>query len=170
MFMATIPEKTCACRTRPPLWKKSCTRTLIFRRDLAFLKQDVAWEHRPSLWPRNSPQAMITAVDISEASAGEARRRVAAAGLANVQVLQGDIFNLLFQPESFDHLFICFVLEHLSRPVEALCILMDFVKPGGTITAIEGIMVLHTSILTALRPTKPFRARSSCKGEPAAMP
>jgi SAM-dependent methyltransferase len=55
-----------------------------------------------------------------------------------VQVLQGDIFNLPFQPESFDHLFICFVLEHLSRPVEALRILMDFVKPGGTITAIEG--------------------------------
>jgi SAM-dependent methyltransferase len=81
---------------------------------------------------------MITAVDISEASAGEARRRVAAEGLANVQVLQGDIFNLPFQPESFDHLFICFVLEHLPHPVEALRILMDFVKPGGTITAIEG--------------------------------
>jgi SAM-dependent methyltransferase len=87
---------------------------------------------------RNSPQAMITAVDISETSADEARRRVTAEGLANVQVLQGDIFNLPFQPESFDHLFICFVLEHLSHPVEALRILMDFVKPGGTITAIEG--------------------------------
>jgi SAM-dependent methyltransferase len=87
---------------------------------------------------RNSPQAMITAVDISEASAGEAQRRVAAQGLANVQVLQGDIFSLPFQTESFDHLFICFVLEHLSHPVEALRILMDFVKPGGTITAIEG--------------------------------
>ncbi len=87
---------------------------------------------------RNSPQSIITAVDISEASVGEARRRVAEAGLANVQVLQGDIFNLPFQPESFDHLFICFVLEHLSRPVEALRILMDFIKPGGSITAIEG--------------------------------
>ncbi len=87
---------------------------------------------------RNSPQAIITAVDISEASASEARRRVAAQDLANVQVLQGDIFNLPFQPESFDHLFICFVLEHLSRPVEVLRILMNFVKPGGTITAIEG--------------------------------
>jgi len=86
----------------------------------------------------NSPQAMITAVDISESSAGEARRRVAAQGLANVQVLQGDINNLPFRPESFDHLFICFVLEHLSHPVEALRILMNFVKPGGTITAIEG--------------------------------
>ncbi len=87
---------------------------------------------------RNSPQAMITAVDISEASAGEARRKVAAEGLTNVQVLQADIFNLPFEPGSFDHLFLCFVLEHLPQPVEALRILMDFVKPGGTITVIEG--------------------------------
>ncbi|MFZ2472265.1 MAG: methyltransferase domain-containing protein [Methanothrix sp.] len=87
---------------------------------------------------RNSPQTMITAVDISEASAAQARRKVAAEGLTNVRVLQGDIFNLPFQPGSFDHLFVCFVLEHLSRPVEALRILKDFVKPGGTITAIEG--------------------------------
>jgi SAM-dependent methyltransferase len=87
---------------------------------------------------RNSPHSLITAVDISEASAGEARKRVAAEGLTNVQVLQGDIFNLPFQPESFDHLFICFVLEHLSRPVEALSILKDFIKPGGSITTIEG--------------------------------
>jgi len=87
---------------------------------------------------RNSPQATITAVEISEASAAQARRKVAAEGLTNVQILQGDIFNLPFQKESFDHLFICFVLEHLSRPVEALRILKDFIKPGGTITAIEG--------------------------------
>jgi SAM-dependent methyltransferase len=87
---------------------------------------------------RNSPQATITAVEISEASASQARRKVAAEGLTNVQILQGDIFNLPFQKGSFDHLFICFVLEHLSRPVEALRILKDFIKPGGTITAIEG--------------------------------
>ena len=81
---------------------------------------------------------MITAVDISEASAGEARRRAAEEGLANVQVVQGDIFHLPFQKGSFDHFFICFVLEHLSHPVEALSILKDFIKPGGTITAIKG--------------------------------
>jgi len=87
---------------------------------------------------RNSPQAMITAVDISEASVAQARKSVAAEGLTNVQVLQGDIFNLPFQPGSFDHLFLCFVLEHLPQPVEALSVLMDFIKPGGTITVIEG--------------------------------
>jgi SAM-dependent methyltransferase len=43
-----------------------------------------------------------------------------------------------FAPESFDHVFVCFVLEHLSRPVEALAILNRLLRPGGTMTVIEG--------------------------------
>src|SRR5512137_1948112 len=43
---------------------------------------------------RKSPEALITAVDISGASIRVARRRVAAEGLENVRVLQGDIFSL----------------------------------------------------------------------------
>ena len=87
---------------------------------------------------RNSPQAAITSVDISEASVAEARRRVAAAGLSNVVFQCADIFNLPFEPRSFDHLFVCFVLEHLRRPVEALRVLKNLIKDGGTITVIEG--------------------------------
>ncbi len=37
-----------------------------------------------------------------------------------------------------DHVFVCFVLEHLSRPVEALTILNRLLRPGGTMTVIEG--------------------------------
>ena len=39
---------------------------------------------------------------------------------------------------SFDHVFVCFVLEHLSQPVDALVLLKQFLKPGGTITVFEG--------------------------------
>jgi len=60
------------------------------------------------------------------------------AGLTNVEFRRADIFALPFNDESFDHLFICFVLEHLSRPVEALAILKMLLRPGGTITVIEG--------------------------------
>ena len=60
------------------------------------------------------------------------------AELTNVQFQQADIFALPFAPESFDHVFVCFVLEHLSRPAEALTILTRLLKPGGTLTAIEG--------------------------------
>ena len=87
---------------------------------------------------RNSPNALITSVDISETSVAEAKRKVAAAGLTNVQFEQADIFNLPYGPDSFDHIFVCFVLEHLSRPVEALHALKNHLRPGGTITVIEG--------------------------------
>lgn len=87
---------------------------------------------------RNSPGARITSVDISADSLNEARARVDAAGLTDVQFRQADIFALPFDPESFDHVFVCFVLEHLSRPVEALVALKALLRPGGTITVIEG--------------------------------
>lgn len=87
---------------------------------------------------RNSPKASITSVDISEASVGEARREVEAAGFSNVHFEQADIFHLPHEPGSFDHIFVCFVLEHLSQPIDALHALKDQLKEGGTITVIEG--------------------------------
>jgi SAM-dependent methyltransferase len=85
---------------------------------------------------RQSPDAQFTSVDISGASVAAARR--AAAGLTNVAFRQADIFALPFAPESFDHVFVCFVLEHLARPAEALAALARVLKPGGTMTLIEG--------------------------------
>lgn len=87
---------------------------------------------------RRSPGARITAVDLSAASVAAARARVAAAGLTNVEFYQADIFALPFAPGSFDHVFVCFVLEHLVNPVLVLQALRPLLRPGGTITAIEG--------------------------------
>lgn len=87
---------------------------------------------------RNSPDAWITSIDISHGSVTEAKRKVTEAGLNNVHFQQADIFNLPFTPHSFDHIFVCFVLEHLSRPVEALRILKNLLRTSGTITVIEG--------------------------------
>jgi ubiquinone/menaquinone biosynthesis C-methylase UbiE len=87
---------------------------------------------------KNSPHAVITSVDISKVSIAEAERRVAAAGVRNVQFEQADMFNLPYAPDSFDHIFVCFVLEHLARPVEALHTLKKHLRQGGTITVIEG--------------------------------
>ena len=86
----------------------------------------------------NSPRALITSIDVSEASVVEARNAVQAAAINNVTLRQADIFHLPFPPESFDHVFLCFVLEHLAQPVEALRALKHVLKPGGTITVIEG--------------------------------
>lgn len=87
---------------------------------------------------QRSPGARFTSIDISADSISEAKRRVASAGLTNVEFRQADIFALPFEAESFDHVFVCFVLEHLSRPVDALRILRRLLRPEGTITVIEG--------------------------------
>ena len=87
---------------------------------------------------RKSPGAHIVAADISAGSLAEAERRVRDAALHNVRFLQSDIFELPFEPESFDHLFVCFVLEHLPEPTRALAVLRKHLKPGGTMTVIEG--------------------------------
>ncbi len=86
----------------------------------------------------NSPAALFTSIDISEASLAQARAALLASGLLNVKLRQADIFDLPFKPAFFDHVFVCFVLEHLARPAEALQALKAVLKPGGTITVIEG--------------------------------
>jgi SAM-dependent methyltransferase len=87
---------------------------------------------------RQNPQARFTSIDISTSSLEQARQKLAAAGCRNVQFQQADIFNLPFKQGIFDHVFVCFVLEHLRAPGEALASLKKVLKPGGTITVIEG--------------------------------
>jgi len=87
---------------------------------------------------QRSPGARFTCIDISADSIAQAQRSAAQAGLSNVQFQQADIFALPFEPASFDHVFVCFVLEHLAQPAQALQTLLGLLKPGGSITVIEG--------------------------------
>jgi ubiquinone/menaquinone biosynthesis C-methylase UbiE len=87
---------------------------------------------------KNSPGAHFTSVDISESSLAAAKRLIGEAGFENVNFRKGDIFNLPFEPRSFDHVFLCFVLEHLSQPLHAITCLKNLLKPEGTLTVIEG--------------------------------
>lgn len=82
--------------------------------------------------------AHFTAVDISAESIAEAQRRADAAGIGNVSFRQADLWSLPFAPASFDHTFVCFVLEHLAMPLDALVRLRALLRPGGTMTVIEG--------------------------------
>jgi ubiquinone/menaquinone biosynthesis C-methylase UbiE len=86
----------------------------------------------------NSPDARITAFDHSFTSLAQAKARVDLAGARNVEFLHADLFTLPFEPKAFDHVFVCFVLEHLSDPIGALVVLKQLLKPGGTITLFEG--------------------------------
>ncbi|MFI0240283.1 methyltransferase domain-containing protein [Streptomyces sp. NPDC016845] len=88
---------------------------------------------------RTHPGAHITAVDRSRTSLAQARARVEThVPGARVEWYRADLFDLPFPDAEFDHVFICFVLEHLSDPEQALAGLRRVLRPGGGITVIEG--------------------------------
>jgi SAM-dependent methyltransferase len=79
---------------------------------------------------RSSPGAHITSIDVDEQSLALARTRA-----PGPDFRRADLFDL---DEPFDHVFVCFVLEHLAEPRRALEHLRGLLEPGGTITVIEG--------------------------------
>lgn len=87
---------------------------------------------------RNSPDSNLISIDMSRESIAAARNKIKEEGFKNVSFQQADIFKLPFKPGSFDHIFVCFVLEHLAQPDVALGCLKSLLKVGGTITVIEG--------------------------------
>jgi SAM-dependent methyltransferase len=82
-----------------------------------------------------SPGAEFTSIDVSDDSLAAARRAVAA---ENVRFQRADILALPFPDNHFDHVFVCFVLEHLAQPGAALTALRRVLRPGGSVTVIEG--------------------------------
>jgi SAM-dependent methyltransferase len=87
--------------------------------------------------PKN-PSSNIISIDISSESIVAAQQLIQSMGIQNVTFQQADIFNLPFQDETFDSVILCFVLEHLQQPQEALKELKRVLKTGGTMMAIEG--------------------------------
>ncbi|MFG2092940.1 methyltransferase domain-containing protein [Streptomyces sp. NPDC048612] len=102
---------------------------------------------------RSSPGAHIVAIDRSAESLARARRYVTAQEpTADVEYRTADLLQLPFAYGEFDHVFACFVLEHLPEPERALSGLRRVLRPGGTLTVIEGdhgSVVLHPDSLHA---------------------
>jgi len=86
---------------------------------------------------KNSDSNFIS-VDLSEDSIREAKEMIKSLDINNVELKQADIYNLPFIDETFDSVIICFVLEHLHNPIQALKELKRVLKIGGTMIAIEG--------------------------------
>jgi SAM-dependent methyltransferase len=85
-----------------------------------------------------NPLCTFTSIDISGESLEKAKKLINSLGITNVSFQKGDIFHLDFEEESFDYIFICFVLEHLPDPVKALRSLGKYLKKGGSLIVIEG--------------------------------
>ncbi len=119
---------------------------------------------------QNSPRARIVSFDHSASSLAQARARVGAAGITNVEFRQADLFALPFGVQSFDHVFVCFVLEHLSKPDEALVLLERLLKPGEPSRCSRAITARLTFTRTATLPKGRSPARSSCRAGAVGMP
>jgi protein-L-isoaspartate O-methyltransferase len=85
-----------------------------------------------------NPRTRFTSMDINADSIAQAERKVVQAGLTNVEFRQANLFESPFEADSFDHVFVCFVLEHLAEPAEGLALMTGLLKRGGTMTVIEG--------------------------------
>ncbi len=77
-------------------------------------------------------------IDISADSICQAKKVIESKGIKNVEFMEADIFDLPFEDEYFDHILVCFVLEHLPNPYVAMDKLKSKLKVNGTITLIEG--------------------------------
>ncbi len=86
----------------------------------------------------NSPDAQFTSIDLSNSSLAIARQSISENQISNIHFEKADIFNLPYADNTFDHIFICFVLEHLTNPLKAITSLKRVLNKGGTITSIEG--------------------------------
>lgn len=78
----------------------------------------------------------ITAIDIDAAQLARARAGLASA--SGVEFIEADLRTAPLAPGSFDHAFLCFLLEHVPRPAAALEAVRRAVAPGGGIVVIEG--------------------------------
>jgi ubiquinone/menaquinone biosynthesis C-methylase UbiE len=87
---------------------------------------------------RRIPGIRLTSIDMSAESIQKARKSVEDAGYTNVKFRHENIFDNKLDPGSFDHIFVCFVLEHMDFPVKALKLMMKLLRQGGSITLIEG--------------------------------
>jgi SAM-dependent methyltransferase len=87
---------------------------------------------------RNSPCAEFISFDISTESLVKAQNSVVKKGLSDIAFCQADVNDLPFKPDTFDHVFVCFLLEHLPDPLPVLKNLRTLLRPKGTITIIEG--------------------------------
>jgi ubiquinone/menaquinone biosynthesis C-methylase UbiE len=75
----------------------------------------------------------VTGTDIGSSQIGIAREHASKQAIGNAEFIEGSIYNLPFENDSFDAAFSHAVLEHLQSPVKALQELLRVLKPGGVL-------------------------------------
>ena len=87
----------------------------------------------------------VVGADVDESAVEAARAGAVAAEVQNVRFEQADAYDLPFGDGTFDRVFVSSLLEHLSRPDQAVREFLRVLKPGGIagIGAIAGAGFVH---------------------------
>lgn len=83
------------------------------------------------------PHGRVKGVDHDPEMVAEADRRALAAGLANAEHVVGDAQRLPFGDGELDAVRAERVLQHLTRPVDALAEMVRVVRPGGRVVVLD---------------------------------
>lgn len=110
----------------------------IFPKDSFVLEAGCGVGAQTKIIATKNPDSTFLSIDLSQDSIDEAYKLIKSSNINNVEFRQADIYELPFKNETFDSIIICFVLEHLHNPVQALNELKRVLKRGGTMMAIEG--------------------------------
>jgi phospholipid N-methyltransferase len=110
----------------------------IFKKDSLVLEAGCGVGAQTKIIATKNPDSHFISIDISEESIREAKKLIKSSAINNVEFRQVDIYSLPFKDGTFDYVIICFVLEHLHNPIDALIELKRVLKEGGVIIAIEG--------------------------------
>lgn len=110
----------------------------IFPKDSFVLEAGCGVGAQTKIIATKNPDSTFLSIDLSQDSIDEANKLIKSSNINNVEFRQADIYELPFKNETFDSIIICFVLEHLHNPTQALNELKRVLKRGGTMMAIEG--------------------------------
>lgn len=110
----------------------------VFPKDSLILEAGCGVGAQTKIIATKNPDSNFISIDLSEDSIKKAKKLIKSLDIKNVSFRQGDIYNLSFENEAFDFIIVCFVLEHLQNPRQALNELKRVLKTSGTMIAIEG--------------------------------
>lgn len=110
----------------------------VFSKDSLVLEAGCGVGAQTKIIATKNPDSNFISVDLSEDSLSEAKEMIKSSGINNVELRQADVYNLPFKDGIFDSIVICFVLEHLHNPIQALDELKRVLKKGGAVIVIEG--------------------------------
>lgn len=83
------------------------------------------------------PGITVAGIDLEPRQIAFARRHLVATGTQEADLRVGDARELPWDSDTFDHVFIMWLLEHLKDPVPVLSEANRVLRPGGTISLTE---------------------------------